>query len=90
MDWHSVDPTPLFDEIRERGPAADAERAVWAFERALAIARVDPELLGHLFVAALCLRAYEEDASPRTILEQTFRRAVSDPVWHERFAPLLT
>jgi hypothetical protein len=89
MDWHTVDPTPLFEAIRERGPASDAERAVWAFERAIAIARMDSELLAHLFVACVCLRAYEENESPRAILEQTFRRSVSDREWRERFAPLI-
>jgi hypothetical protein len=78
----------LFATIRERGPAPDAERAVWAFEQAIGVARIDADLVGHLLVACICLRALEEDTSPRTILEQTFRRAVSDGEWRERFAPL--
>lgn len=89
MNWHDVDPEPLFAAIRERGPAPDAERAVWAFERALGAARMDGELVAHLLVACVCLRAYEEKVSPRVILEQTFRRSVSDEEWRDRFEPLL-
>ena len=88
MDWREIDPEPLFAAIRARGPAPDAEQAVWAFEQALGVARIDGHLLEHLLVACVCLRAFEEDASPRTILDQTFRRSVTDAEWHERFAPL--
>jgi hypothetical protein len=89
VDWREIDPDPLFDTIRARGPAPDAEQAVWAFEQALEVARIDDRLVEHLLVACLCLRAFEEGVSPRTILEQTFRRSVTDAEWHERFAPLL-
>ena len=41
---------PLRGDARARR-GADAERTVWAFERALAVARLDPELLRHLLVA---------------------------------------
>ena len=90
MDWHDVDPERLFEAVRARGGAADAERTVWAFERALSVARLDPELLHHLLVACVCLIAYEEDRAPRTVLEELFRRSVSDADWRERFEPLLT
>ena len=63
---------------------------MWAFERALAVARLDAELLRHLLVACVCLVAYEEQRSPRTVLEELFRRSVSDDEWRERFEPLLT
>jgi hypothetical protein len=89
VDWGAIDPERLFGAIRERGPAPDAERAVWAFEQALGVARIDGELLSHLLVACVCLLAYGEDESPRTLLEQAFRRSVSDDEWRERFAPLL-
>lgn len=89
MNWQDANLTPLFEAIRERGPAPDSERAVWAFERALGVARMDPELVEHVLVACVCLLAYEEEESPRTILEQVFRRAVSDAEWRDRFAPLL-
>ena len=90
MHWDDVDPTPLFAAIRERGPADDAERTVWAFEQLLAAARVDGELLRHLLVAAASLVAYDDGSTPRHVLEQVFRRAVSDSVWRREFAPLLT
>jgi hypothetical protein len=89
VDWRSVDATPLFDTIRARGPAADAERAVWAFDEALHAARIDDELLDHLFVACACLIARRDGQSPRWVLEQTFRRSVSDEEWRHRFAPLI-
>ena len=89
MHWDEVEPERLFEVIRARGASADAERTVWAFERALAVARLDPELLRHLLIATVCLVAYEDETSPRAVLEQLFRRSVSDTEWHERFGPLL-
>jgi hypothetical protein len=90
MDWNTVDPEPLFEAIRERGPASEAERSVWAFERALLAARIDGELLRHLLVACVCLVAHEEGETPRTVLERLFRRSVSDREWDEDYKPLLT
>ena len=89
MDWDDIEPERLFEAIRSRGEPGDAERTVWAFERALVVARLDPELLRHLLVATVCLVAYEEGSSPRAVLEQLFRRSVSDAEWRERFEPLL-
>ena len=88
MDWESFDPTPLFEAIREQGPAPDAEKTVWAFERALRVARTDGALVEYLVVASVCLVAYELGETPRTILEQMFRRSVSDRDWQERYAGL--
>jgi hypothetical protein len=34
VDWHQADLSKLFERIRERFPASEAERMVWAFERA--------------------------------------------------------
>lgn len=90
MEWEHVDPERLFAAIRASGPPAGAERTVWAFERALAAARIDPELLRHLLVACVSLVAYEEGQPPRAVLEQLFRRSVSDAEWRERFEPLIT
>ena len=89
VDWDEVDPARLFESIRARGPAADAERTVWAFEQMLQNARIDDELLRHLLVAAASLIAYHEGSTPRHVLEQVFRRAVADDEWRERYAPLL-
>lgn len=88
MDWDAVDAERLFDVIRARGPLSDAERSVWAFERALFAARIDGTLLRHLLVACVCLLAHEEGETPRTILERVFRRAVSDGEWRDEYAPL--
>lgn len=89
VEWQGVDPEQLFEAVRARRAAPDAERTVWAFERALAVARLDPELLRHLLVASVCLVAYEEGKPPRAVLEELFRRSVSDSEWRERFEPLL-
>jgi hypothetical protein len=90
VNWHAVDPEPLFDAIRERGPASDAERSIWAFERAIAAARIDGELLRHLLIACVCLVASEEQETPRTVLERLFRRAVTDQEWRDLYEPLLS
>ena len=62
---------------------------MWAFERAIAAAKLDPELLRHLLVACVCLVAYEEGKTPRAVLEEVFRRSISDAEWRDRFAPLI-
>ena len=62
---------------------------VWAFERALAAAPIDGDLVRHLLVARDCLVAHEEGEMPRAVLERLFRRAVRDREWQEEFAPLL-
>lgn len=88
-DWDALDLDPLHAELRATLPAGEAERAVWAFERALAAARVDDALLDHLLAAAICLRAHADGDSPRGVLEAFFRRSVSDEEWRARYAPLL-
>ena len=50
------------------------------------VARTDAALVEHLVVASLCLLALERDETPRTILEQMFRRSVSDLDWQEKYA----
>jgi hypothetical protein len=86
VDWDSFDPGPLFALIRERGPAPDAEQTVWAFERALQVARADSALIEHLVVASVCVLALDRGETPRMILEEMFRRAVSDGEWRETYA----
>ena len=77
VDWHQADLSKLFEQIRERFPASEAEKMVWAFERAFEVARVDEQLLEHLLVAAACLVAQTQDVTPRGVFEQFFRRSVS-------------
>lgn len=88
MDWDQFDPSTLFELVRNRGPAADAEHMIWAFERALAVARTDRNLVEHVLVACVSLLALERDETPRSILEAMFGRAVGDGEWRERYAPL--
>jgi len=88
VNWNTVDTERLFAAIRDRGPASDAERSVWAFERALVAARIDGALLRHLLVACVCLVAHEDGETPRAVLERLFRRAISDEEWRKDYAPL--
>ena len=61
---------------------------VWAFERALRVAAIDTELLGHLLAATVCLIAADEDSTPRSVLETFFRRSISDSRWRAQYLPL--
>jgi hypothetical protein len=90
MDWHELDPEPLFEAIRAQAPPADAERMVWAMERILAGARIDATLLDHLAVAAVCAIAYRDSTTPRTTLDLLFRRAIADEHWESEYASLLS
>jgi hypothetical protein len=78
----------LADQLRRDPGGAEGEKMVWAFERALRVAAVDNELLGHLLAATVCLIAAEERSSPRTVLEAFFRRSVSDNRWRDEYLPL--
>ena len=41
-----------------------------------------------MLAAAVALSAVVEESSPRTVLEQWFRRSLPDDVWRERYLPL--
>ena len=88
MDCADVDLDGLVEELRASNPSAEAERLIRAFEEVLRLVRFDLELLPSLLAAAVSLSAYVEESSPRTVLEQWFRRSVPDEVWHERYRPL--
>jgi hypothetical protein len=89
LDWHELDLETLTRELRSTLPPAEAEKMVWAFERALAAARIDGDLLRYLLAAAASLLARAEDSSPRTVFENFFRRSVSDDEWRERYSGLI-
>ena len=78
----------LGDHLRQDPGGPEGEKMVWAFERALSVASVDTELLGHLLAATVCLIAADERSSPRSVLEAFFRRSVSDSRWREDYLPL--
>ena len=88
IDWDSFDLDQLAAAVREHGPGPDAERMVWAFEEALGVARLDPELLPYLLAALTCLLARVGDCSPRDVLEAFFRRSIPDDEWRGRYLPL--
>jgi hypothetical protein len=88
MNWDAFDPEPLTEELRRAMGGAEAERMIFAFERAIGVAQLDPELLPPLFAATACLLARVEGVSPRAVLETYFRRAVSDEQWRETYLPL--
>jgi hypothetical protein len=88
IDWHEFDIEPLARELRDTLSGPEAERMIWAFERALAVARVDDELVEFLLAASICLAASRSGKSPRDVLEAFFRRSVPDEVWRDRYLPL--
>jgi hypothetical protein len=90
LDWDQLDLEALADELRATLPPADAEKMVWAFEQALAVARIDGDLLRYLLAAVASLLARAEESSPRDVFEAFFRRSVSDDEWRDRYARLLT
>jgi hypothetical protein len=88
VDWDSFDLGGLAREIRATATAADAEKTIWAFEEALRVARIDPELLSYQLAAVSCLIARRDGGSPRDVFEAFFRRSVPDERWRKRFLPL--
>ncbi len=88
MDWNHFELGDLAREIRANGKAVDAEKMIWAFEEAVRVARIDPDLLSYQLAAVTCLVARLEGTSPRSVLEAFFRRSIPDDDWRERFLPL--
>ena len=88
-NWSDLDLEALEMELRNTLPGPEAEKMVWAFERALAVARIDGDLLRHLLAATASLLAAAEASTPRTVFEAYFRRSVSDDEWRDRYANLL-
>jgi hypothetical protein len=90
QDWDAFELDALAADVRSRTTPADAEKTVWAFEQAVAVARIDEGLLDYVFVAALCLMARRDATTPRSILDLFFRRSVSDRSWNDDVLPLLS
>jgi hypothetical protein len=88
-NWDDLDLTALQRELRKALPAAEAEKMIWAFERALAVARVEGDLLRYLLAATASLVARAEETTPREVFEAFFRRSVSDEEWRDRYEALL-
>lgn len=88
-NWDDLDLQALEQELRSTLPAPEAERMIWAFERALSVARIDGDLLRYLLAATASLVAREEGSSPRDVFEAFFRRSVSDEEWRDRYSGLL-
>ena len=90
VDWDAFTLERLAEGLRDHPGGPDGEKMIWAFERALAVARIDEELLDYPLAAVTCLLAHRHDATPRDVLEAYFRRAVSDELWREKYRRLLT
>jgi hypothetical protein len=88
-NWHELGLEELHEELKKTLSAPEAEKMIFAFEQALAVARIDGELLRYLLAAAASLVARAEESSPRAVFEAYFRRSVSDEEWRDRFARLL-
>ena len=89
MDWDDFGLEPLAETVRRTRNPADAEKTIWAFERALMVARIDPDLLNYLLVATACLLGRVDGRTPREVLETFARRAVDDETWRGDYEPLL-
>ena len=87
-DWDAFDLDWLAAVLRSHGDGPDAERMIWAFEEALRVARLDPELLSYVLAATTCLLARLDGCSPRDVLEAFFRRSIPDDEWRGRYLPL--
>ncbi len=90
IDWDNVELERVTTALRERRGGPDAEKMIWAFERARDVARVDGELLSYVLVACVCLLSWADDVTPRDVLEAFFRRSVSDEEWRETYLPLFS
>jgi hypothetical protein len=88
VDWDNFDIEPLTRELRCGVGGPDGEKMIWAFERTLEIARIDPDLLSYVLAAAACLLAHQAGESPGMVLAAFARRSVPDREWRERYAGL--
>jgi hypothetical protein len=88
VDWSEFEAHELVAELRHRVGGAEGEKMIWAFEQAIRVARIDEGLLDYLLAATVCLVARVHHSSPRAILEQFFRRSISDDEWRQRYLPL--
>ena len=90
VDWSALELEGLAQHLRGSLSVGEAERMITAFEQIVRLAERDAESLPCLLAAAVCLLAFDESSSPRSILEAFFRRSVSDETWRDRYLPLLT
>jgi hypothetical protein len=90
VDWNELDLELLTAALREHVGGPDGEKMVWAFEHALGVARIDPDLLNHVLAAVTCLLAHSSGESPREVLDAFFRRSISDREWRDRYAALFS
>jgi hypothetical protein len=90
MDWEALDLDALREELRTTLAPADAAKMIYAFEEVLHATRVEEDLLDCILAAAVCLKAKAANATPRYVLEQLFRRSISDGEWRDRYAALLS
>ena len=88
VDWDSFDLEEFTRELRGNLNGPDADKLVWAFERAVDVAQIDDDLLSYLVVAIVCLLARLGESSPRAVLEAFFRGSVSDEDWRRKYLPL--
>jgi hypothetical protein len=88
VDWDTFDLEELIRGLRAGLDGPDAEKVVWAFEQAVAVARIDDDLLGYLAVAVVCLLARLDESSPRSVLEAFFCKSMSDEEWRRTYLPL--
>jgi hypothetical protein len=88
VNWAGFDFERLASGLEATVGRREADRMARAFTEALRIAQLDEELLGYLLVSVVCLLARVHGCSPRDVLENSFRRSITDEEWRQTYLPL--
>ena len=90
VEWEEIDLTALAQQLRRGRKEIEAERMIVAFEHCVELAKADEAFLDDVLVAVVCLLAHSHEKTPRDVLDECFKRAMTDTRWHADLAPLLS
>jgi hypothetical protein len=90
VDWENLDLTAVAEQLRRSHKEIEAERMIVAFEHCVELAKADEAFLDDVLVAVVCLLAHAHEKTPRDVLDECFKRAMTDTRWHADLAPLLS
>ena len=90
VDWENLDLTAVAEQLRRSHKEIEAERMIVAFEHCVELAKADEAFLDDVLVAVVCLLAHSHEKTPRDVLDECFKRAMTDTRWHADLAPLLS
>ena len=89
INWELVDLEPLRAELRETLPGPEAERMIYAFDEAIRWPE-STRICSTACSPPQCASVPSPTArTPRHVLEDFFRRSVSDEEWRGRYLELL-